>query len=175
MNGQRVPGQQHLDVARTNQLRQIGSPARVHRHRTDEPSVRSGPSHAEPRVEQVHPRHGEPVSRLRQPAYLADQPAYSGDRPAYFEDNDYFVRVAVGGGECRAVHGARFYHHGSMTIRLDPEAGENVRHWFGTNRGRFAAKWGTGDPPASAAEAKTRCHPHPWNDPALPVSFWDRD
>jgi GT2 family glycosyltransferase len=42
-------------------------------------------------------------------------------RPAYFEDNDYYGRVVLGGGECRVVHGAQFFHHGSMTVREDAE------------------------------------------------------
>ncbi len=42
-------------------------------------------------------------------------------RPAYFEDNDYYARVVLGGGRCRVVHAAQFFHHGSMTIKEDPE------------------------------------------------------
>ncbi len=95
-------------------------------------------------------------------------------RPAYFEDNDFAVRVVLGGGSCRVVHGARFYHHGSMTIRLDAEAAHHVRHWFGNNRQRFAAKWGVAEPPRDAAEALARCYRHPWNDPSLPLSFTER-
>lgn len=70
------------------------TPAR-HRHRAEEqppvpatpaggwpglrePAAWAGQSHAEPRVEEVYPRHGEPVSRLRQPAYLADRPVDRG-------------------------------------------------------------------------------------------------
>lgn len=30
-------------------------------------------------------------------------------RPAYFEDNDYYARVVLGGGECHVVHAARFF------------------------------------------------------------------
>ena len=46
----------------------------------------------------------------------------AGYRPAYAEDNDYYTRVVLGGEDCRVVHAARFFHHGSMTIRSDTEA-----------------------------------------------------
>src|SRR5580692_5311030 len=55
-------------------------------------------------------------------------------KPAYFEDNDYYARVILGGGRCHVVHRAQFFHHGSMTIRSDPEMAHHVRSWFETNR-----------------------------------------
>jgi hypothetical protein len=95
-------------------------------------------------------------------------------RPAYFEDNDYYARVILGGDEACVVPAARFKHHHSLTIRLEPEAAHHVRHWFEINRQRFAAKWGPSDPPGDRAGVLEKCHPNPWNDPALPLSFCDR-
>src|SRR5262249_36494886 len=63
-------------------------------------------------------------------------------KPAYFEDNDYYARIVLAGGQCQVVHAAQFYHHGSMTVRLDPEAAHHVKYWFELNRGYFARKWG---------------------------------
>lgn len=95
-------------------------------------------------------------------------------KPAYWEDNDYYVRVILGGGKCRVVHGARFYHHGSMTSRLEGDAAHHVRHWFGINKARFAAKWGTPLPPNCTEEVFAKCFRRPWNDPTLSLSFCDR-
>lgn len=93
-------------------------------------------------------------------------------KPAYFEDNDYYARVVIGGGSCRVVHGAQFYHHGSMTIRQDPEAAHHVQYWFGQNRAYFARKWGVATPAASSDEVLARYYRHPFNDPAQPVSWF---
>jgi hypothetical protein len=49
-------------------------------------------------------------------------------RPAYFEDNDYYGRVVLGGGRCRMVHAARFFHHGSLTVRSDAEMAHHVAY-----------------------------------------------
>jgi GT2 family glycosyltransferase len=96
----------------------------------------------------------------------------SGFRPAYAEDNDYYTRVILGGEQARAVHAARFFHHGSMTIKLDPEAAHHVRHWFDSNIARYRAKWGAPTMPASSAEVLQNCFRHPWNDPGKPLWWW---
>jgi GT2 family glycosyltransferase len=66
----------------------------------------------------------------------------TNSKPAYFEDNDYCARVVLGRGAARVVHAAQFYHHGSMTIRVDPIAAHHVRHRFALNRQYFSRKWG---------------------------------
>jgi len=95
-------------------------------------------------------------------------------RPAYHEDNDYYTRVVIGGGQPRMETAARFLHHVSLTIRTEAEAAHHVQHWWETNRTRYAAKWGPMPPPNTPAEVKAMCHQHPWGDVSLPVSFWDR-
>jgi GT2 family glycosyltransferase len=93
-------------------------------------------------------------------------------RPAYFEDNDYYARVVLGGGECRVVHAAQYYHHGSATIRLDPEAAHHVRYWFEANRSYFARKWGVSQPAGSREGVLSRYYHHPFNDPSRPLSWF---
>lgn len=95
-------------------------------------------------------------------------------RPAYFEDNDYYTRVVLGGSECRVVHAAKFFHRGSMTTRLDPEANHHVKHWWEYNKKRFSDKWG-GPPAVSREDVLARHHKHPWNDSTKPLSWWERD
>ena len=95
-------------------------------------------------------------------------------RPAYFEDNDYFARIVQGGGSCQILLDALCYHRGSMTMKLEAEAAHHVRHWFESNRKRYADKWGPTDPPGTPEGVRERCHKSPWNDPNLPVSFWER-
>lgn len=93
-------------------------------------------------------------------------------RPAYFEDNDYYARVVLGGGDCRMVHAARFVHHGSMTIRHDPEMAHHVRYWFEKNRAYFRDKWGVGEPENSREGVWQRYYHHPFNDPARPLVWF---
>lgn len=93
-------------------------------------------------------------------------------KPAYFEDNDYYARVVLGGGECRVVHAAQFYHHGSATVRLDPEAAHHVRYWFEINRSYFARKWGVSDPAGAREQVLERYYHHPFNDPGRPISWF---
>jgi len=96
-------------------------------------------------------------------------------KPAYFEDNDYYARVVLGGGECRVVHAAQFYHHGSATIRRDPEAAHHVEHWFESNRSYFARKWGISQPAVSRDGVIEHYYQHPFNDPARPLSWFPAD
>jgi hypothetical protein len=96
----------------------------------------------------------------------------SGYRPAYAEDNDYYTRVNLGGEQCRVVHQARFFHHGSMTIKLDPEAAHHVRHWFDINIARYRAKWGAASMPRNREEVLRDCFPHPYNDPSKSLWWW---
>lgn len=94
-------------------------------------------------------------------------------KPAYFEDNDYYVRIVQGGGMAVTLHAAPFYHHGSQTSKLDPDAAHHVRHWFGMNRLRFHQKWGVSNPPPTAALVREQCYKTPWNED-LPISYCDR-
>ena len=95
-------------------------------------------------------------------------------RPAYFEDNDYYARVVLGGGHCRVIHAARFYHHGSMTSRSDPDAAHHVQHWYGRNQARFVAKWGS-MPAGNEEGVLGQYHKHPWNDISKPLTWWEHD
>jgi GT2 family glycosyltransferase len=93
-------------------------------------------------------------------------------KPAYCEDNDYYTRVVLGGEECSVVHAARFFHHGSMTIRLDPEAARHVRLCFTKNQLRYQTKWGAATMPNTKKEVFERCFRHPYNDPTRSLSWW---
>jgi GT2 family glycosyltransferase len=93
-------------------------------------------------------------------------------RPAYFEDNDFYGRVVLGGGECMVVHSAQFFHHGSMTVREDAEMAHHVSHWFEKNRAYFTRKWGVAEP-ENSREGVLRCYyRHPFNDPNKPLSWF---
>jgi len=96
-------------------------------------------------------------------------------RPAYFEDNDYYGRVILGGGECRVVHGAQFFHHGSMTVREDAEMAHHVNFWFGKNRTYFSKKWGVTQPENSSEGVLRHYYRHPFNDPTKPLSWFSTD
>ena len=96
-------------------------------------------------------------------------------RPAYFEDNDYYGRVVLGGGECRVVHAAQFFHHGSMTVRADPEMAHHVSYWFEKNREYFRMKWGVGIPENSKEGVLRRYYRYPFNDPTKPLSWFPPD
>ena len=93
-------------------------------------------------------------------------------RPAYFEDNDYYGRVVLGGGECRVVHAAQFLHHGSMTVRHDAEMAHHVQYWFEKNRDYFRRKWGVPQPENSREGVLQRYYRHPFNDPAKPLTWF---
>jgi GT2 family glycosyltransferase len=96
----------------------------------------------------------------------------SNYRPAYFEDNDYYGRVVLGGGECRVVHSAQFFHHGSMTVKKDAEMAHHVSYWFGKNRAYFSNKWGVPQPENSREGVLRLYYRHPFNDPYKPLSWF---
>jgi len=96
-------------------------------------------------------------------------------RPAYFEDNDYYARVVLGGGECRVVHAAQFFHHGSMTVKADPEMAHHVSYWFEKNREYFRKKWGVSAPENSKDGVVRRYYRHPFNDRTKPLSWFPPD
>jgi GT2 family glycosyltransferase len=96
-------------------------------------------------------------------------PNYS---PAYFEDNDYYARVVLGGGECRVVQAAQFFHHGSMTVRHDPELAYHMRYRFARNRDYFRRKWGVARPANSREGVLKRYYRHPFNDLAKPLNWF---
>jgi GT2 family glycosyltransferase len=93
-------------------------------------------------------------------------------RPAYFEDNDYYGRVVLGGGECRVVHAAQFHHHGSMTVRHDGEMAYHVSYWFDKNRDYFRRKWGVSQPENSSEGVLRRYYRHPFNDLTRPLNWF---
>jgi GT2 family glycosyltransferase len=110
---------------------------------------------------------------MMRPATLQKHGLFDANyRPAYFEDNDYYGRVVLGGGKCRVVHGAQFFHHGSMTVRSDPEMAHHVRHWFEKNREYFRKKWGVANPENSAEGVLQRYFPHPFNDVSRPLTWF---
>jgi hypothetical protein len=93
-------------------------------------------------------------------------------RPAYFEGDDYYARVVLGGGSCRVVHDAQFFHHGSLTTKADAEMAHHVRYWFEKNRNYFTRKWGVPAPINNAEGVLTQYHRHPFNDPTKPLSWF---
>jgi GT2 family glycosyltransferase len=96
-------------------------------------------------------------------------------RPAYFEDNDYYGRVILGGGKCRVVHAAQFFHHGSMTVRQDPEMAHHVSYWFEKNRAYFSRKWGVARPENSSDGVLRHYYRHPFNDGNKPLTWFPTD
>ncbi len=78
----------------------------------------------------------------------------------------------AGGGDCRVVHGAQFYHHGSITVRHDRETAHHVSYWFALNCAYFARKWGVANPAGSRAEVLASYCRNPFNDSARPVSWF---
>lgn len=95
-------------------------------------------------------------------------------RPAYFEDNDYYGRIALAGGHCRVIHGAQFFHHGSMTIKSDPERQAAVQYWFEKNKEYFKRKWGC-EPANDEAGVRAKYYGHPFNDRRKPLSWFPAD
>jgi GT2 family glycosyltransferase len=93
-------------------------------------------------------------------------------RPAYFEDNDYYGRVVLSGGECRVVHAAQFHHHGSMTVRHDGEMAYHVGYWFDKNRDYFRRKWGVSQPENSREGVLRHYYRYPFNDSTRPLSWF---
>ena len=96
-------------------------------------------------------------------------------RPAYFEDNDYYGRVVLGGGRCRVVQAAQFFHHGSRTIREDAEMAHHVSWWFGINRAYFARKWGVPQPENHVEGVLRTYYRHPFNDSSKALSWFPRE
>jgi GT2 family glycosyltransferase len=96
-------------------------------------------------------------------------------RPAYFEDNDYYGRVILGAGTCKVVHRAQFFHHGSMTIREDPEMAHHVSYWFEKNRAYFFRKWGVVCPENSPEGILQHYYRHPFNDVNKPLTWFPTD
>jgi hypothetical protein len=93
-------------------------------------------------------------------------------RPAYAEDNDFYTRVVLSDGLTRQVATARFLHHGSLTIRSEPDAAHHVRHHFDINIERYKKKWGVGRVVDTPAEIREHCFKTPYNEPGKPVSWW---
>jgi hypothetical protein len=93
-------------------------------------------------------------------------------RPAYFEDNDYYARIVLGGGTCKVIHAAQYFHHGSLTTKADVEMAHHVRYWFERNRAYFARKWGVSEPANDTAGVLARYYRHPFNDRTKPLSWF---
>jgi GT2 family glycosyltransferase len=96
-------------------------------------------------------------------------------RPAYFEDNDYYGRIVLGGGNCHVVHAAQFFHHGSMTVRQDAEMAYHVSYWFEQNRQYFRRKWGVNQPENTTDGVRRHYYRHPFNDASRPLSWFPNE
>lgn len=93
-------------------------------------------------------------------------------RPAYFEDNDYYARIVLSGNRCEVCHRAQFFHHGSLTIKSDPEAKRIVEAWFEKNKQYFINKWGV-IPEGTYEACRERYFHHPFNEPSWPLWYFD--
>jgi hypothetical protein len=93
-------------------------------------------------------------------------------RPAYFEGDDYYARVILGGGACRVVHAAQFFHHGTLTTKADAEMAHHVQYWFENRREYFARKWGVSTPANNSEDVLAQYHRHPFNDSTKPLSWF---
>ena len=96
-------------------------------------------------------------------------------RPAYFEDDDYYARVVLGGGQCHVLAAAKFFHHGSLTIRNDKEVANRVRMRINLNRAYFARKWGVGRPRDRREGVLRDYFRTPFNDASKPLSWFPSD
>lgn len=92
-------------------------------------------------------------------------------RPAYFEDNDYYARIALSGNRCEVCHRAQFFHHGSLTIKTDPDAKRIVEDGFEKNRKYFVEKWGV-QPKNTFDEVVDSYYKTPFNVPGNPLWFF---
>lgn len=93
-------------------------------------------------------------------------------KPAYFEDNDYYARIVLAGGSCAVVHGAQFFHHGSATVKNDPDMSRHVAHWFKKNKTYFSKKWGVPDPENDAHGVRQKYFSTPFNFVDKPLSWF---
>lgn len=85
-------------------------------------------------------------------------------KPAYNEDLDMHWRIRLAGCEAVQYEGARFYHHGSGTIRNDPELNERNHGTHSENNAYFVRKWGYKPPTADDPFTKDMFR-YPFNDP----------
>lgn len=92
-------------------------------------------------------------------------PFDEGFKPAYNEDIDMHWRIKLAGKDALQYEGARFYHHGSQTIRNDNALNEANNHTHHENNAYFVRKWGF--KPATADDAFTEgMFKFPFNDPS---------
>jgi len=70
-------------------------------------------------------------------------------RPAYNEDIDMHWRIVLAGKKAVGYEGARFYHHGSRTIKSDAVLEEANHITHDRNNKYFVRKWGYKPPTAS--------------------------
>lgn len=85
-------------------------------------------------------------------------------KPAYDEDLDMHWRIRLAGHDASHYEGARFFHHGSMTIRHDPDLGRANNATHATNSAYFRMKWGY-KPPTADDPFTEKMFRYPFNDP----------
>lgn len=93
-------------------------------------------------------------------------------KPAYFEDNDYYARVVLGGGDIAAIHDANHFHYGSMTTRTDNNLRESNKGTFAANRFYFRQKWGTDKIAHCRNDVFRNYYKHPWNNHDYSLDWW---
>lgn len=91
--------------------------------------------------------------------------------PAYFEDNDMHARIVKSGKHAACSKDAKFFHHGSITLRTDSEyrAGHSGR--FITNEMYFRQKWGI-SPVNGESQMITLYYKTPFNEADKELSYW---
>jgi len=95
--------------------------------------------------------------------------------PAYFEDNDYFTRIALAGGEMLLTTSAPMYHIGGGTQFNPPPDIRQKRDRmvsgaaFQENKEFYTTKWGC-TPSWDPGVLRETAHKHPYNDPKLSIS-----
>jgi len=90
--------------------------------------------------------------------------------PGYFEDNDYYTRVVLSGGEMLLTTAAPMYHLGGQT-QFHPPADMGREQVvppkaFQANRSFYITKWGC-QPHWHPEEIRAAAWKHPYNDPRL--------
>jgi GT2 family glycosyltransferase len=92
---------------------------------------------------------------------------------AYDEDLDYHVRIMRAGYTAEHYEGARFFHHGSVTVQQDSALREFIIRQHAANDAYFRRKWKE-KPDVCCDGDYSGMHEYPFNDPTR-VGFEARD
>gem|GEM_PF-1311886 len=92
-------------------------------------------------------------------------------KPAYCEDGDMHARLVLAGFKAYGYGGAKFYHHGSQTIKSDQELQSKNAKTYPKCQLYFLEKWGHRmvDDVERMREVYFK---HPYGEEDKPLSYW---